>query len=717
MSDDSGLPIISWQHLVTQDVAREMAAPKARRTVELLCSVLFEAEFPTDFVAQLGLSRNWQALAMASHAMIWGRGEHIQQILDKEFSEAKRRGSSAKRARVGDNSDEYPTWLQAEIAFLRATAVRYSGTGSAFLELYERRQQTSARDHQDYSQRVELKFLLQLGCQLLNQGRCKESQQLLDQVLGNDLYLDRSSAMLATSASALNFVNLGLTGRAKQCLAELRSLGRLLPIRARTTEGATGRSRAGQPVADYARLQSRYIALVCADAGRVLPDRKVARELNLRLSDKSLGVPSQFDLLSHQSLIRVYLRSGMLALAEQSMRSMQASLAQFRLASEIMNFAEERLELSIMQKSVTEAVCKEASREIESAIERGDLRSEMRLKTLLGAAYTLTDKLRLRESNSLLLDAARIGASQSLKADLFDTYFHLAGLFFIQKNRSKSLGYLDLCLALAREQDSDSLAHALDYLANVYDTQQLNPEKLAALSSTEASSINEFYLYHYGFLERIEFSVGSQGVYRSLNEKVTREHLFRPNTIVFYEGKLTVLICQPKGQVVARSFVGEEDFASILFALFDGKSGLTISQMHFLRSPSSRFFDSERHSPVIRGFITRMRQNLDGIPAKLEFSGSSGCYSIQTAMRIIVVRAHSVRRHVQGSRRDTREDFIMQFAKSHPRFQVSELCRELRVTRQALHPVLARLVERGDLVLVRRGRSSGYRLATSKSTS
>jgi hypothetical protein len=714
VSDDSELPIISWQHLVTNDVAREMGAPKARRTVNLLCSVLFEAEFPADFIATLGLSQNWQALAMASHAMIWGRGERINQILEREFSEPGKRKTIVKRARVGETADAWPTWLEAEIAFLRATSARYSGTGGEFLELYERRHETSNREHQDYFERIELKYLLQLGCQLLNQGRCKESQQLLDQVLGNDLYLDRSSAMFATSASALNFVNLGLTGRAKQCLAELRSLGRLLPSRARPIQGAAGRSRAAQPVADYARLQSRYIALVCADAGRVLPDRKVVRELNLRLSDRSLGMPSQFDLLSLQSLVRVYLRSGMLALAEQSMRSLQASLAQFRLASEIMNFAEERLELSIMQKAVTEASCQEARNEIAAAIERGDLRSEMRLKTLLGAAYALTNKL--RESNSLLLDAARIGVAQSLKTDLFDTYFHLAGLFLIQKNRSKSLGYLDLCLALAREQDAVSLADALGYLASVYDTQQLDPEKLAALSSTESSSINEFYLYHYGFLERIEFSVGSHGVYRSLSEKVTRELAFRPDSMVYYEGKLTVLICQEKGQVVARSFTGEDDFASILFALFDGKSGLTISQMHFLRSPSSRMFDSERHSPVIRGFITRMRQNLDGIPAKLEFSGSTGCYSLRTSMRIIVVRAQSVRRHEQGSRRNTREDFIMQFARSHPRFQVAELCRELRVTRQALHPILARLVERGDLIMVRRGRSSGYRLGASKKT-
>lgn len=699
----SGLPIVSWQQMVTDAAAREMGPVKAVRAVGRLCTALFEVDFPAEFVSSLGLSKIWQDLAMATHAMIWGRGERMRQILEKDFPDNTNRPGLARRSRAA----EHHVWLEAEIAFLRATSVRYSGSGREFLALHESRHRNGSLSDREYAERIELKYLLQLGCQLLNQGRCKESQQLLDQVLGNDLYLDLSSAMVATSASALNFVNLGLISRAKQRLAELRGMGRLLPSRS-LLRGPPWRAGSGNSGADYARLQSQYITLVCSDSERVLPDRKLLRELNTRLADTNVFVPSQFDLLSHQTLVRVYLRSGMLALAEQSMRSLSTGLGRFRLASEIINFAEERLELSIMQKQVTGADCERAREEIAAAIQRGDLRSEMRLKMLLGAAYALLNNL--RESTSLLVDAARIGVAQSLKADLFDVYFHLAGLCFIQKNRPKALGYLDLCVALAREQNAVSLADAFAYLADVFETQQLDPEKVAALARASSTAINDFYLYHYGFLERIEFSAGRAGVYRSLSERLTRE-VVRPQTIVYFEAKLMVLIAEKKGSVVARGFAGEEDFAAILFALFDGKNGLTIAQMHALRSPSSRSFDSVRHSPVIRGFITRLRHALDGTPLALEFSATTGCYALRAAMPVTVVRSHSVRRHAQGNRRSTREEFIMQFARAHGRFQVAELCRELRVTRQALHPVLTRLVERGDLILVRRGRSSGYRLA------
>jgi hypothetical protein len=611
--------------------------------------------------------------------------------------------------------------MASELGFLRHAALRKVGGGQPFEELYALRRTLMPPSDAAYGNCIELKFSVEFASHLLNRGRAVEAERLFNEVLGSDDALDFVSLMVAVSGSLINAVNLGKNQLAALHLAAQRKYSRQLSVllSAALPSGAAGGAHADVPITEHAQAQHGYLRMICAEGSRSaavgpsVSKGRMSRGNSLQAVDVDRRSLNQFAILSQQAIIRAHLRRGALLAARNACRKMEEDLAEMHVAPDIVNLAEESIELALMSKELGSGFFLECQTELDSALKRGDFRSEMRIRSFLGAGLVLSGKP--KEAISHLLQAARVGERESLQGDMFEVNFHLAGAFFAAGQNAKGLGYLDRCSQVAELTEAENLKVIVDYIVGCVSEHTLQARKVDALLSNKVPGLASQFLDFYPFMKNVTIQWGEWGRYEATSEFECRKRFRSFSGFLFFEHSCDVLLLD--GGNVSRSVTLRLDaeFRPLLRSLLESKSGLTVLQLHRLRMPDSRNFDSARHGAIIRGFVTRVRQEIVGLPMEVLYDTVAQVYRVQSRHRGCVIPAKAIARKIQRSRSDSRREFVLAYAAARPSFTVADLCRELCLTRQALHPLLSDLVRSGELLGVKKGPRSLYRIGKKSS--
>jgi tetratricopeptide (TPR) repeat protein len=531
---------------------------------------------------------------------------------------------------------------------------------------------------------------------LLNRGQCLRSMDILDQILDQSAQLDLFGLQTTLASFVLNLISRGMIQRAEKALTQLKQTARILD-------------------SDALAARLAYITILLKDASAMQIPKNDLKRLEWE--------GTKYQLLSDQAMIRNELRAGRFAQAEEMILKLSEGMEDVSLNADVLNFAESLLEIALARRRVGEEQLNLAERALADAQDRSDLRAEARIRMFRGALLSVLGEY--GKASQDLRMAVRICEEQGLYFDHLEVLLHRAGLAYLQGQKGLSIGLLSQTLEGYRQAGLRVLELAVTYIFETLERGTVQASFLFRVVDSRHGAQISHFLGLYPFLARIRFSLVTRHGANFCTEADLRAAVSSEHSIfLFLEQGLAIFRPGRRGFVLAR-MPSVSGFTNAVLALVRADAPLSIVDLH--RARSAFPFDPDRHGPSLRSWIARFRQDAEDMGINLHYSTKERGYSVESSRPIVAICSASSGKISKGllpnpAGQDTelgrphsaREEFVLKFAREREKFSVSELCQHLSVTRQALNPVLRKLVEDGALILVRRGRSSYYRNAKNR---
>ena len=134
------------------------------------------------------------------------------------------------------------------------------------------------------------------------------------------------------------------------------------------------------------------------------------------------------------------------------------------------------------------------------------------------------------------------------------------------------------------------------------------------------------------------------------------------------------------------------------------RNGLKLIDFH--RARSDLKFQDELHTSSAKMLVSRVRDRIKRTGVSVFYNRDTGFYNLECDLPFYAVQSQKVK--TGTIEKKNRDEEILSRISMNTFVSTQELCRDFKVSRQALHPHLKQLVESKKIKMVKRGPRSGY---------
>lgn len=463
-------------------------------------------------------------------------------------------------------------------------------------------------------------------------------------------------------------------------------------------------------------------------------DFHMAREeyqLALRLLEETLAKP-QNSKTTHAFLLelkaRLFLIRNRLTDARAVLDELEGFIKDGWVPLGVINILEEWCEFFLREKRPLDAMPLIEKSLLES-FESGDLLYQFKSQIYHARALTLLgDHAGALE---VVEKALLLGEAQGFGLELVEGLFHAAGIAHRVGDWPRCLVFLTRAGRLARKMALHLRAACFDYLRVVMARSKASLLPFfELLKHPELGQELIYYLDFYGILAQTMLSMRRGSEVFVLSEGQVRNLILGTAASFWFPAEKIVV--NGDGRKLRLLELAKQPKAAKLFErLSRSREGIGLEDVHRLHNKSH--FHPLRHSGQARTLIYRLRKALRELTLDIHFDRDRMRYSLKFQAELVTIRAVSSQAlgaSAAGSglgvmdlrdgsdlrtsgqqllRQDvSRIEQIHEIIRQSGRKTTTELCRELGVSRQALHPHLTRLVREGKVKLVKRGPLTSY---------
>jgi hypothetical protein len=606
--------ILSWQSLLAKELEISDASAGA------ICDWLTDGYWPisiSEHLAQTGmqfssLPKVTQTLLTVTAMFAAQRFDDILTTLGEDFPETAhgRRdlGILSKIAREAPASDSHwPFPWHCELAFFLGSTLLTIGQKVQAEHLWFDLEEILLNHKQaailaSHRQSLVQKIAIERGVTALNHGDCHASTRFLS-FLMEDNYEQLGTIPRSRGLAALTIAWLQLREfkRARKSLESCRTVT--------APDGSPPHTGILRLEVMLAMAQENY-----DEAQTILSEAKIQA--------KPLG---RADLLFRQKAVGLALLRNQLAEAQALLSDLMKLQEKTGISKNIINPAEQWLELELRASRVNETLISRTQIEIDDCQKRGDRASELRLRVLQAAMQTslgLAPKA-LHQLESICADLEKLG----LYGDLADALFHAMGAAFRSHHDAALRRYLIKGSTLAKQLGLTRRKIIFDYLRAMCHQRQKPGAALAEiLKASKMSAEINFYLDHYGILDDKQFIATSKHEKLVLSESGLRHYVWQNPGIYFFRTE-SLLVVHVDGKISADLRQATDFFVTACQSLIRNQSeGLSLEDFHALKSRLA--YHKLRHSGAARTALHRVNSILKSMGAPLTLRKASGKYCL-----------------------------------------------------------------------------------------
>lgn len=631
------------------------AATTTLQALILAGKIQIEKNIPKDLLAKLG-PEEVSYILEKTHQVL-GRPSYLVKSLESLSAKAPARSSE----------------LWQERAFLKGFALSRLGRASESDQWF-------TLLPENFSPRIQTEKALIL----LNQGEFIGAASLFKRALNSDVELDPYSLCTLLGGLSLSLIQQGSFREAEQALKQRRYILK------------TNLS----PSLEFGTRLYEILLLL---------ERNEFDEANELLR-------GSIDEYSADSINGFFLRhlKLRLLLARNELAEAQAILANFRdlldaqkLPQGVLDFRIEEIEWNLRSQKPDEALEGITRLEAEAPAKQ-DHYLQFRLSLLKAqAVYLRSDAEKAYQEIAAIIQQ---GEKRHYLPGLTWALFHGAGISLAAGYPVQAKLYLHRGERLATELGLRVRSASFSYIAEVMEQQQTNGHALLSLvRRQEIGPEMEYYLDSYSLLADVALTVSSRRGQELVAEADLRRRLFREAGLFWFQ-KEEILLANFGDRKMRFVDLSQKPNLLSAFRLFwnayqNLDNGFTLNEVHQTRMPST--YREELHAGATKMLISRLREAIHHCGLKIAYNRDDGRYSLQSQLSPFTLLSRAETPQTRPEKR-SREDELLSRIAMEPFVSTRVLCHEFKVSRQALHPFLSKLVDKKMIRMVKRGPVSGY---------
>ena len=531
----------------------------------------------------------------------------------------------------------------------------------------------------EFSARIQI----EQGIERLNRGDFTGARTLFQKSLdGTDSQLDPFSACTLYGAWTLALIH---QGEFKEAEGKLSARKRILKVAPSTILSAG------------TRLYEFLLMLERNDFAQA------SRFLEKNLAEEEVDSVNAF-FLKHLE-VRLYLAKNELEGAGQALKTLKATAERLKLPLGVLDFRLEEIEWNL-RSGRGEAVMAQIA-EVENEASKDEF-LRFRLELLKAQAYAQkSDTASALKAISIAIER---GENRIYRPGLVWAYFHAAGIELAGAQPLRAKVYLARGRSLAGQLGLRAREACFSYMSEVIENRYASASGLIGLARhQEIGPELEYFLDTYRLLDSVEMAVDGRDKHEMITEPRLRRLLFQNPGVFWFQREAILVSNLGSGRVHSIEFpTGSpllSGFRLLWSALAQARSGFSLKDLHKARSPHA--YRDDLHAGATKMLISRLRDKLAVAGLKIIYDRDQGLYNLSSSLATFTIQSGPARGAPEIAKRDRGLEILERIA-MEPFVSTQDLCREFGVSRQALHPFLKRLVETGQIRVVKRGPVSGY---------
>lgn len=430
---------------------------------------------------------------------------------------------------------------------------------------------------------------------------------------------------------------------------------------------------------------------------------RAASLLNQALMDQDRQSVNWYFLLHLQ--LRLNLARGLLAQAGSVLQELKLLSQSLNLPEGVLDFRLEEIEWKLRSQVLPEAL-----QEIEDVERTARVQGDefLLFRLMVIKAQVLSRQGRHSEALNEIQQAVHSGESKGYRPALTWALFHAAGIAWTSQQVVLAKLFLRRGRRLTEELGLRGRAACFAYMSDVVENRHASASVLIALAKyQEIGPELEYFLDTYHLLDSAGFAVSDGQKHTLVQESNLRRMFFREPAIFCFQKEALVIANLGLGQVRATEFESGSPLLAVFRLFLEAhlqKNKLTLASIHECRSPHR--YREDLHAPSTKMLLSRLRAKFAECGLKIAFDRQAGTYTLKSELSLYAVKSRAP--EVVEAPAKTREEELLKRIAMEASVSTHDLCAEFRVTRQALHPILKRLVARGKVRVVRRGPISSY---------
>ena len=404
--------------------------------------------------------------------------------------------------------------------------------------------------------------------------------------------------------------------------------------------------------------------------------------------------------------LRLHLARNELQEAQQILENFKSLVKSQKISRGILDFRLEEIEWNLRSQKADQALAEIDTLEMEQT--RIDHYFQFRLSLLKAQAHHLKgdSQTAYDEISTIMPEAEKRRYLPALTWALF----HGAGIALAAGHPVQAKLYLHRGERLSSELGLRARFACFSYIAEILDQKQSSGHALLSLvRRQEIGPELEYYLGAYSLLADVSLAVSSRRGQETLAESDLRRQLFSEEGLFWFQ-KEQILLANHSGYRMKLADFSQRPQLLSTFRLFwnafqNQERGATLSEIHQTRHAST--YREELHAGAAKMQISRLRELLRGCGLKISYDRDQGLYSLQSSLSPFTLLRREESSKKPSPKRSREEEVLYRIA-MEPFVPTRVLCHEFKVSRQALHPHLRKLVATKQIRMVKRGPISGY---------
>lgn len=432
-------------------------------------------------------------------------------------------------------------------------------------------------------------------------------------------------------------------------------------------------------------------------------------------SDASEQLSGALEDLSEESIngfflrhlkLRLHLARNELSEAQQILENFKGLVRSQKIPQGVLDFRLEEIEWNLRSRRPDQAFTGIANVETEQT--RQDHYLLFRLSLLKAQAHFLKEDY----SSAYAQVAAIMPEAEKRRylPALSWALFHGAGISLAAGHPVQAKLYIHRGERLSSELGLRARFACFSYIAEIMDQEQSSGHALLSLvRRQEIGPELEYYLGTYSLLTSVTLAVSSRRGQETLAEADLRRQLFSEEGLFWFQ-KEKILLANHSGYRMKLADFSQRPQLLSTFRLFwnafqNQERGVTLPEIHQTRHAST--YREELHAGAAKMQISRLREMLQGCGLKISYDRDQGIYSLQSSLSPFTLLSREEQTEKTHTKRSREEEILSRIA-MEPFVPTRILCHEFKVSRQALHPFLSKLVTTKQIRMVKRGPISGY---------
>lgn len=404
--------------------------------------------------------------------------------------------------------------------------------------------------------------------------------------------------------------------------------------------------------------------------------------------------------------LRLHLARNELHEAQLILESFKVLLHSEKIPQGVLDFRLEEIEWNLRSRKPQEALNGIAN--LETVQKRQDHYLDFRLTLLKAQAHYLNgdSQLAYQEISVIMPQAERRRYLPALTWALF----HGAGISLAAGHPVQAKLYLHRGERLSSELGLRARFACFSYVAEILDQEQSNGHALLSLvRRQEIGPELEYYLGTYSLLADISLAVSSRRGQETLAESDLRRQLFSEEGLFWFQKEQILLANLGEDRMKLVDFSERPQLRSTFRFFWNAfqyqERGLTLPEIHQTKHTTT--YREELHAGAAKTQVSRLREMLQGCGLKISYDRDEGLYSLQSALSPFTLLSREEAAAKPNPQRSRTDEILARIA-MEPFVPTRTLCHEFSVSRQALHPHLAKLLSTKQIRMVKRGPISGY---------